>query len=319
MKAAYEHVDIARDCSVRVYHRKLPRIPFEWHHHPEYELTLTTNSCGRRYIGDSVTDYGEHDLVLVPPDLPHTWSSNRSIARGLPQEAIVVWFEGEWVRRLASCCPEYESLRRLLHRAGCGLAFGNDAGVMMRRHAAELVSPCAITRLRAVLDVLCQLADETATPLASPNAFAHGGQGQPSGRQPEQLNRVLATIDARFMDALTLDELAAAGAMSLRSLNRTFQRHLGESAGRYLTRTRIAHACRLLSDTSLPITVIASRSGYTSLANFNRQFKQLKGNSPSAWRTLFASEPQAGPLPVEQRPTSLEPPARGRRRPAPAE
>jgi len=36
MKAAYERVDFGKSCSVRVYHRRLPRIPFEWHHHPEY-------------------------------------------------------------------------------------------------------------------------------------------------------------------------------------------------------------------------------------------------------------------------------------------
>ena len=114
MKPAYEHVEFGEDCSVRVYHRRLPRIPFEWHHHPEYELTLTMNSQGKRYIGDSVNDYQAEDLVLVPPDLPHTWSSNRSIDSGLPQVAIVIWFDGEWARRMADCCREYEPLRKLL-------------------------------------------------------------------------------------------------------------------------------------------------------------------------------------------------------------
>ena len=95
MKPAYEHVEFGDDCSVRVYHRRLPRIPFEWHHHPEYELTLTLNSQGKRYIGDSIADYVEEDLVLVPPNLPHTWASNRSIDAASPQVAIVIWFGGE--------------------------------------------------------------------------------------------------------------------------------------------------------------------------------------------------------------------------------
>ena len=102
MKPAYERVEFGENCSVRVYHRRLPRIPFEWHHHPEYELTLTLNSHGKRYIGDSITDYTDEDLVLVPPNLPHTWSSNRSIDSASPQVAIVIWFDGEWARRQ---CP----------------------------------------------------------------------------------------------------------------------------------------------------------------------------------------------------------------------
>ena len=50
MKAAFEHVTFGEGCSVRVYHRQLQRIPFEWHHHPEYELTLTLGSAGKRYV-----------------------------------------------------------------------------------------------------------------------------------------------------------------------------------------------------------------------------------------------------------------------------
>ncbi|WP_028534383.1 helix-turn-helix domain-containing protein [Paludibacterium yongneupense] len=315
MKAAYEHVGIIAGCSVRIYHRKLSRIPFEWHHHPEYELTLTLNSCGKRYIGDAISDYGDNDLVLVPPDLPHTWSSNRSITRAAQQEAIVIWFEGEWVRRLVSCCPEYEPLLRLLRRAGCGLAFGDGPGERMRQRLPGLLSSSAIVRLRAVLDVLCALAEEDdAVALASPSAFRHPGQGKPSGHQPEHINRILATIDTRFAERLTLEELAAAGNLSVRSLNRYFQRHIGESAGQYLARTRIGHACRLLSDTCLPISVIASRSGYPSVANFNRQFRSLKMSSPSAWRRQFAPHSEGatpfddgrGGSQIEQRPPSLE-------------
>jgi hypothetical protein len=140
MKPAYEHVEFGEDCSVRVYHRRLARIPFEWHHHPEYELTLTMNSHGKRYIGDSVSDYQAEDLVLVPPDLPHTWSSNKSIDAALPQVAIVIWFDGDWARRMADCCREYEPLRKLLRRAASGLAFAPPAGERVRTQLDSLLS-----------------------------------------------------------------------------------------------------------------------------------------------------------------------------------
>src|SRR5258708_33966585 len=99
MKPAYEHVEFGGNCSVRVYDRRLPRIPFEWHHHPEYELTLTLNSRGRRYIGDSIAEYGADDLGLVPPDMPHTWASNKSIDPAEPQVRGVLWVSRQWARR----------------------------------------------------------------------------------------------------------------------------------------------------------------------------------------------------------------------------
>lgn len=303
MKPAYERVDFGEHCSIRVYHRRLPKIPFEWHHHPEYELTLTMNSRGKRYIGDSVSEYGADDLVLVPPDLPHTWASNRSINASLPQVAIVIWFDGDWARRMADCCREYEPLRRLLRRSASGLAFANNAAAAMRERLDALLSTDARTRLAATLDVLCLLADAEGEPLASPHAFASsqasGRAGMPSGHEPERINRVLALIDARFAEPLRLGELSAAASLSERSLNRWFVQHLGESVGRYVTRVRIGHAARMLADTSLPVSVIALRSGFPNVSHFNRQFKSMKGTTPASWRSQFASGKTAAAATVD--------------------
>jgi AraC-like DNA-binding protein len=286
MKPAYEHVEFGEDCSVRVYHRRLARIPFEWHHHPEYELTLTMNSQGKRYIGDSVNDYQAEDLVLVPPDLPHTWSSNRSIDSGLPQVAIVIWFDGEWARRMADCCREYEPLRKLLRRAACGLAFEPAVGEWMRGRLGPLLSNAPRERLSAALDILCTLGEAPGHPLASPSAFNQTNAG-PSGHEPERINRVLSMIDARFAEPLRLAELCAAASLSERTLTRYFVQHIGESVGRYIARVRIGHACRMLGDTSLPISVIAARSGFANVANFNRQFKAAKQTTPAEYRRRF--------------------------------
>ncbi|HKT99571.1 MAG TPA: AraC family transcriptional regulator [Paraburkholderia sp.] len=308
MKAAYEYVDFGERCSVRVYHRRLPKIPFEWHHHPEYELTLTMNSQGKRYIGDSVAAYGADDLVLVPPDLPHTWASNRSISPSEVQVAVVVWFDGAWVHRLADVCPEYNGLRNLLRRAACGLAFEDGAGTHLRGQLERLLCADPRERLKAVLDVLNWLEAVPATPLASPSAFdaragAHGRPSSrhpghhagstPSGYEPEQLNRVLALIDTQFDQPLSLATLASACGLSERSLTRQFTRHLGESVGRYITRVRIGHACRLLADTQMPVSVIAARAGFANVANFNRQFKAAKALTPAAYRQQFAGAKHA--------------------------
>ncbi|TKC86050.1 helix-turn-helix domain-containing protein [Trinickia terrae] len=319
MKAAYERVDFGASCSVRVYHRRLPRIPFEWHHHPEYELTLTMNSQGRRYIGDSVAAYGDDDLVLVPPNLPHTWASNRSIDPANPQVAIVIWFDGAWANRLADVCPEYNGLRNLMRRAACGLVFEKGAGTLMREQLDPLLSANPRERLTAVLNILVWLSELPGTPLASPSAF-DGRTGAASGHEPDQLNRVLAIIDTQFARPLRLAALAKASGLSERSLTRHFTQHLGESVGSYITRVRIGHACRLLTDTQLPISVVAARSGYSNVANFNRQFKATKELTPAAYRQQFTgarrAEAETAPALTERSP-SLQTKAPGAKRKRP--
>jgi len=72
MKPQFEHVTIPDGCSIRVLNRRISEIPFEWHHHPECELTLTLNSRGWRFIADHIGAYDSHDLVLIPSEMPHT-------------------------------------------------------------------------------------------------------------------------------------------------------------------------------------------------------------------------------------------------------
>jgi AraC-like DNA-binding protein len=43
----------------------------------------------------------------------------------------------------------------------------------------------------------------------------------------------------------------------------------------------------MLGDTSLPISVIAARSGFANVANFNRQFKAAKQTTPAEYRRQF--------------------------------
>lgn len=314
MKASFEHVARSEGCSLRVYHRRLQRIPFEWHHHPEYELTLTLNSAGRRYIGDAIDDYGDEDLVLVPPDLPHSWSSSHSLRAQEEQVAIVVWFDGQWARQLAACCPEYAPLLHLLQRASRGLAFAPPAAALVRAQLDGLLSAQPRLRLVTVLELLCLLAAMPAQPLAS--ALPLADAVQPAGPQAERLQRVLALVATGFDQPLSIEQMAAAAHLSARSLQRFFLQHLGVSPSRYLARVRIAHACRLLVETGWPVALVAARAGYANVAHFNRQFRGEKNMTPAGFRKAFRLSPQSPqPLPspdaaasavaLAQRPHSL--------------
>ena len=92
MKPFFEKVLVDQGSSWTVFHRRLESFPFEWHYHPEFELTMTLNSVGQRYIGDHIGSYDQGDLILLGPNLPHTWCSREKIEPQRPHEAIVLWF-----------------------------------------------------------------------------------------------------------------------------------------------------------------------------------------------------------------------------------
>ena len=82
-------------------------------------------------------------------------------------------------------------------------------------------------------------------------------------------------------------ELAEIAALSVSGLHRLFRKHTQTTVSDYVIGLRIGDACTRLSGTRQPIQHIAAEVGYTSLANFNRQFKRLRGMSPRSYRALF--------------------------------
>lgn len=305
MKPRLERVTFPQGCSIRVYHRSIPQIPFEWHHHPEFELTLTLNSRGWRFVADHIGAYSAHDLVLVPSDMPHTWASSATLDPRFPHTAVVVWFTDRWAYQLADLCPEYAKVRSLLRRSARGLSFAPPAGLRMEARLSALLSESASERLGAVLSLLLELGDAEAVPLAGANLAA-----RPFSGESTQLNRILDFLHRHFAEKIAIRDVCSAGNISERSLHRLMTRHLGENLSDCLSRLRIGHACMLLLETDTPISLIAIETGFSNLSNFNRRFLHARRMTPGQFRR-FAEEhgrtPESFDNPdLTTRPPSLE-------------
>ncbi|WP_137152162.1 AraC family transcriptional regulator [Devosia sp. FKR38] len=284
MKPYLEHLTTEDGASWARLNRALDDgIPFQWHHHPEFELTLTLNSQGQRYIGDHIGRYEDGDLVLIGPYLPHTWHSLDRPQADVPHTALVMWFEAQWAERLTANA-ELAGVAAMLERAATGLAFSRAAAERVRPLITELFTLPAVDRFLSLIRVLTLLAeDRQATPLS---ATAPGSP--PASADRHRIDRVLTHIHAHFAEPLSLTTLADIAALSASGLHRSFLRHTRQTVTQYLIRLRIGRACALLSSDTMPIGTIAGAVGYDSLANFNRQFKALKGMTPSRYRANFA-------------------------------
>lgn len=81
-----------------------------------------------------------------------------------------------------------------------------------------------------------------------------------------------------------MEELADICHLSETHFRRLFLSAMGMSPLHFLNETRIRHACTALSATNAPVTVIAESVGMPSSASFNRNFQQIVGMSPRAYR-----------------------------------
>ena len=75
--------------------------------------------------------------------------------------------------------------------------------------------------------------------------------------------------------------------MNPNSFSRYFKKNCGAGFVEYLNRVRTNKACYLLRETDYQIRDIASECGFSSISNFNKQFRKSEGVSPGFYRAQF--------------------------------
>ena len=120
-------------------------------------------------------------------------------------------------------------------------------------------------------------------------------------QDPELLRRLLRARD-RMAAAPEEDWSVARGArvsgVSPDHFARSFRQAFGVPPHRYLLTLRLERARALLRDTEQPVTDIAFACGWKSLGTFGRTFRDVVGETPSAFRKRVASEgPGLQPVP----------------------
>jgi AraC-like DNA-binding protein len=101
---------------------------------------------------------------------------------------------------------------------------------------------------------------------------------------PAQRHAVEQLADADDTARPTPTDLADAAGLSPDYFARLFQRTYGRSPRAWLVTRRIARAADVLSHTTSSVSEVAQRFGYDDLFLFSRQFKQVTGRSPRAYR-----------------------------------
>ena len=106
-----------------------------------------------------------------------------------------------------------------------------------------------------------------------------------AGGLPErQLLCVLEYIDASIDQEIKLADLAALAGMSQFHFSHLFKQSLGITPYQYLLQQRIERAKQLLRQPDRSIMEIAFLCGFNSHSHLSKQFRQLTGMTPKAYR-----------------------------------
>ncbi|HYE12629.1 MAG TPA: Ada metal-binding domain-containing protein [Patescibacteria group bacterium] len=100
----------------------------------------------------------------------------------------------------------------------------------------------------------------------------------------ELVKKAKDIIDLDFDNPIEIGHVARQLGISPNHLARLFKKQFGSTPSRYITGVRVGKAEKLLRQADASILEIAYMTGFKSLSNFYKCFKELTGNTPKEHR-----------------------------------
>lgn len=277
MQVTKEHVTHPRQ-AFRYLTVRTDGSPGAWHRHPQAELTWIEHGHGLRFVGDSTEPYGDGDLVLIGPDVPHLWLSSQPPPPG-GIASRVVQFPPALLHDPA--LPELAAMLPVLDRAGVGLRVQGATQAAVSAHLARMAGEPPLARLGSLMSIFAALADPAAE--LSPIGL-HAVRGT-AGTVPERrIQRVIDWVHRHLGEPLPVAAAARVAHVTPAAFSRFFHRETGRTYTAYLNEVRLSAACLRLRRSDKPVALIAAECGFTSLTHFNRRFRAHTGMTPRDYR-----------------------------------
>ncbi|WP_461226232.1 response regulator transcription factor [Lacticaseibacillus suihuaensis] len=131
------------------------------------------------------------------------------------------------------------------------------------------------------------VADLTTVLLETAAAMSQAAQK----RYSRNVTEVLAIIQSRFKEPLTLGEIAGELHLSPVYLGQQFKKEVGQTVAQYLNDYRINQAIQLLERTEMDVNEIAHEVGYQTASYFFKTFKKQLNMSPGEYREVALTAP----------------------------
>jgi AraC-like DNA-binding protein len=252
---------------------------FFWHYHPEYELVYVEGATGIRHVGGHISSYMESDLVLIGPNIPHL---NFDYGLQTAYKQIVVQWKEHFLGDALEHTPEMASIQRLFARAAMGLSFTGEtkkqvAGKLKHMqsldHFQQLVCLLEVFQTLATSEEVIELNDRD----TSVKLFLN---------DKIRMGTIYKYIHTHYNQHPDVNTVADSVHMSTAAFCRYFKKQTRMTFTDFVNQYRIAQSKTLLLQ-GKSVSEACFEVGFESLSYFNKLFKKLTGENPSAFKKRY--------------------------------
>ncbi len=287
MKLNYNPSQKAVDQAFTVRQDRMPCIEQNWHYHPEVELIYFRKSSGTRYVGNSIGNFEEGELYLIGSGLPHLFRNDRDYYLDENSDRmvdlIIIKFLPDFLGEGFDGLYEYKGVRHMLQNANRGLKFSERDVYLVHNILGGLVGATGLPRVIDLLRVLDILAQSQESEILCHDRIIDVYNKD----EKDRMSSIIKFLTDNFDKTIKLKEVADIAHMTPNSFCRFFKKRTQKSFSEYLTEIRIRNACQMLIKGEYSISEVCYQSGFNTITNFNRQFKSLKGMTPSEFTKQY--------------------------------
>lgn len=261
-----------------IYNPRLSDL-FYWHFHEEYELVYIEAESGPRHVGDHISTYQKSDLVLIGSNIPHL---NFDYGLKTDYRKVVVHLKRDFIERHIEKSPELSVIKSLFERSQHGLAF---AGPLKKKIGEQLFGFEQLQPFEQyiqLLEVLQLLSETDSFSLLHERPYTR----RISERQQNRMRAIYAFIDKNYHKKIELNEIALISNMTKEAFCRYFKKETGYTFTTFLNRYRVSQSKRYLMS-GKSVSDACYSSGFESLSYYNRIFKKVTNENPSAFRKRY--------------------------------
>jgi AraC-like DNA-binding protein len=254
-----------------------------WHFHQEYQLFLVLKGRGTRFIGDQMKPFREQDMVFTGPNLPHLWKNDAVYFEKdskLKTHGIVVYFGADLLGTALFEKEELEFIKNLFQRSLRGLEITGQTNITLRTKLKELVGKSGFESYLLLLEILKIIAESSDCTAITQAEYTNNNKES----EKDRMRKVYEYVTENFQNKIQLQEVANLANMTESAFSRYFKSRMNKPFSEFLSDVRISHACKLLHEMDINISQICYESGFNTLSNFNKQFKDRMGMSPLVYR-----------------------------------
>ncbi|WP_420399413.1 AraC family transcriptional regulator [Flagellimonas sp.] len=276
---------------MKVYSFKIPKKPGEniivqkdqgtafydkLHQHEEIQISLIAQGSGKLIVGDSVHSFTSGNCFVIGSHIPHLFKSDQSIDR---VQMISIFFALDSFGNSFFKLREMEELQAFFSYAESGYKIQSQRdevaftmqGIQVKGHFA---------RFMTLLELLKTISGSEGLRLSS---FVHSKEI--SHDHGERLRVVFDFVMGNFDQKVDLETVARLAHMTPNAFCRFFKQRTNKTFFKFLSEIRIEHVCQLLNQNKdLSVVEAAHASGFNSISNFNKTFKDIKGINPTKYR-----------------------------------